>query len=328
MEISRDRIDEAIEGGSNYLRKQLLSGNYGLTCIGKNGLPKFSNNKGHLFSVFHMTNALLGKLDEIERTIILTRILSEEYNGQWGYSPRGYYKDKEENPFFVDSDDTTFALRTLKLLDIYRSNEVLLKYKYNCEYNGNHFSAFSTFISDISQKQLVTDPTFEHNLHIHPEVNANIYHILLESNQDHFINEDLIRLSQKETGSWYSYFYPNDYYATFQFLSILNQTSQLKSCYNKGIMFLKTSQNSNGSWGNSDPYLSAMALKALCLQEQKTEIIEKGISFLLDSLSENGAWNSKEIIWEFHDQEKDTWKAFDTHHVITTSACVEVLKAF
>lgn len=205
-DTEKENILSAIRSGTDFIRKQLLSGNYGLSCLGKDGNPKFSHDKGHLFSAFHIVDALSDDLNEMERTIILMRILSEEYNGQWGYSPRGYYNETGNNPFFVDADDTAFALRTLRALDIYRSNDVLTNYKRICRYNDVYFPAFVTFITDMKGKKMETVPSSQNNLQIHPEVNANIYHVLLDSNNEHLISEQLIKASQQQDGSWSSFF--------------------------------------------------------------------------------------------------------------------------
>jgi hypothetical protein len=326
--MNRDRILEGITSGGNYLRKQLLSGAYGLSCIGRNGKPKFSNEKGHLFSAFHIVDALRGEINEIERTIFLTRIFSEEYCGQWGYSPRGYNKETGENPFWVDADDTSFTLRTLRSLDVYRANDVLLKYSCTINIEGSEHPAFSTFVSALQQRRLTNAPNFENNFHIHPEVNANVFHTLLDSNHDHLVNEELIRIAQHENGSWASYFYPNEYYSTLQFMSLLKKTGQLKSCFDKGMLFLMRSQNENGSWGTDpDAYLSAMALKALCLNQQPLEEAKKGVHYLMDTMQKDGSWNTKQIIWEFHDNNGDVWRALDNHRVIATAVCVAALKS-
>jgi hypothetical protein len=326
--MTRDRIAESIKAGSNYLRRQLLSGNYGLSCIGNNNLPKFSYDKGHLFSLFHMVPALKSDMNEMERTIVLTRILSEEYDGQWGYSPRGYYKETTNNPFFVDADDTSFALRTLRELNVYRSNDILLKY-FGAFQDGKGYSAFSTFLSKLPLKKLTSFPSFENNFHIHPEVNANVYHALLDSNHEELINEKVIELSQQENGSWFGYFYPNQYYSTLQFMSLLNKTGRVEHCFAKGIKFLTQTQNENGSWGDSgDAYLSAMALKGLCMKQPASREVEKGVEYLLDNIQAEGSWSTNQNIWKFCDSEGDVWQAYDKNHVIATSLCVDALKTY
>ena len=328
MQIDTNHLKRVVESGRAYLREKLTSGHYGLSCVGKDGKPKFSNEKGHLFSIFHMINALKGSITEIERTIFLIRVFSEEINGQWGYSPRGYYKDNGYNPFFVDADDTSFALRILRALDVYRPNDILLRYQSFFSMGGDHFPAFVTFITDKSEKKIVCERTFNNNLQLHPEVNANLYHCLLDSNNDHLICNKLITTSQRNDGSWQSFFYPNSYFSTLQFMSLLKKTGHLSPCFERGREFVLKTQNPNGSWGEmGDFYLSAMALKILSLQNNDKEKISKGATYLINTITESGFWKTDQIIWEFNDQDNDVWRAYDTNHVIVTSLCVEVLNS-
>jgi len=328
MQVNIENIKAAIKTGSAHLRKQLLSGHYGLACLGKDGKPKFSNEKGHLFSTFHIVNALKGEMNEIERTIFLTRLLSEEYKDQWGYSPRGYYKDTGDNPFFVDADDTSFALRTFRALDVYRSNDILLKYETVFDHGNKEIPAFVTFISEPEIKKIATQPNFANNLQIHPEVNANLYHCLLDSNNDYLINEELIALSQGADGSWHSYFYPDKHYSTFLFMSLLHQTKTLGERYSKGMNYVLSAQNENGSWGVSDgdAYLSALALKTLCLDKNLSDNVMRGLAYLLATINDEGYWKTNQMIWNFHDHDGDIWMAYDSNDVIATSLCVEVFK--
>lgn len=319
----------AIQNAIAFLRKKINSGRYGLACLGLNGQPKFSNDKGHLFSIFHLVNALGEEMNEIERTIFLTRIISEKYEDQWGYSPRGYYKQEGENPFFVDADDTSFALRTLRSLNIYHSNDILLEYLSSFQHNNKSLSAFTTFKFKQPGRQLVNKTSFDNNAHIHAEVNANVYHVLLDSHNDKLINFELVKLAQKEDGSWSSYFYPNPYYSTWQFMSLLtkmNQTNNL--CFSSGLSFLANSQAPDGSWGTiPDAYYSALALKTLALSSSYSSEKEKALDFLLSYQKADGAWNTHEKIWTFHDADDDIWQAYDSNNVICTAMCIDALKS-
>jgi hypothetical protein len=328
MQLQKDKLAEAIGKGVAFLKQKIISGNYGLACSGINGQEKFSNNKGHLFSIFHLVDALEGELNEIERTIFLIRLLSEEVSGQWGYSPRGYYKEQNPNPFFVDSDDTAFALRIFRALNVYRANNELLKYLTSYSQDGKPQPAFSTFVFDVPERKLVFDATFENNFHIHPEVNANIYHTLIDTPLDKWINFELIKLAQKDDGSWQSFFYPNAYYSTWQFMSLLHKTGQKNDCFNRGIAFGLNTQKETGAWGfNADPYLSALALKTICLADDTLPSVIKATDFLLSAQNPDGSWITHQKIWVFTDNEGDVWQSSDNQMVISTALCVDALKA-
>jgi hypothetical protein len=77
-------LDAAVAKAATFLRERLRSGAYGLACVGSDGTPRFSDNKGHVFVASFIAEAMTGLLDEIDRTIVLVRILSEENDGQWG----------------------------------------------------------------------------------------------------------------------------------------------------------------------------------------------------------------------------------------------------
>lgn len=86
----RSGRDTVILARSAFLKQQLRAGRWSLSGHGSDGTPRFSHEKGHLFSAFFISQALEGGLDETERTLLLVRLLSEEAGGHWGYSPRGY----------------------------------------------------------------------------------------------------------------------------------------------------------------------------------------------------------------------------------------------
>ena len=111
-----DRVQAAIAKAAGFLRERLRSGAYGLACVGSDGTPRFSDNKGHVFVASFIAEAMTGLLDEIDRTLILVRILSEENEGLWGFSPPGPYHREEFRVFHVDSDDTAYVIRTLRRL--------------------------------------------------------------------------------------------------------------------------------------------------------------------------------------------------------------------
>lgn len=319
-------INTAIKSSTIFIKQQLRAGNYGLSCFGLDGTPRFSNDKGHLFSAFFIADAIADELNEVERAVLLMRLLTEEHNGFWGYSPRGYYKGPEDNPHFVDADDSAFALRTYRKFNIYKSPERLMHfYRKKWYWQEKGFVTFAT----KTRPHLRTEPCEENNFHFHPDVNANVYHALVDTNFEKYIDYDLITRSQSADGYWYSYFYPGKFYSTYQFLSLLHSFEKLSAAKEKGIQFLQKSQNNDGSWGNSsDCYETALALKCLLLYLPPNKQIHNGIEFLLKAQQTDGAWSSERIIWEFYDQNNDVWQAKDANNIVTTSLCLSAIRNF
>jgi hypothetical protein len=128
MSAFREMLDAAVSKAAAFLRNRLRSGSYGLACVGSDGAPRFSDNKGHVFVASFIAEAMTGLLDEIDRTIILVRTLSEENEGVWGFSPPGPYHSDKHRVFHVDSDDTAYVIRTLRRLGVNRPPNCLVRF--------------------------------------------------------------------------------------------------------------------------------------------------------------------------------------------------------
>src|ERR1700694_4964043 len=123
-----NRVQSAVAKAAAFLRERLRSGAYGLACVGSDGKPRVSDDKGHVFVASFIAEAMTGLLDEIDRTIVLVRILSEENEGAWGFSPPGPYHSDQFRVFHVDSDDTAYVIRTLRRLGVNRTPQCLLRF--------------------------------------------------------------------------------------------------------------------------------------------------------------------------------------------------------
>lgn len=352
-------INKVILDGTDFLKRQLAAGKCGLSCTNTSGQQTYSNEKGHLFSNFFITKAIGEDFTEAERSLILMRILSEEMNGTWGYSSGGYFKGPTNYPF-TESDDTTFALRTLRYLNVYKPLTPLMHFhrrQWQFSTKGlRRYNGFTTFtvkkdngklFDIVTEKEvrdkhskgfsrlglkrrfkLVYQASSANNFEMHPEVNANIFNLLLGTDYDYLITADLIRQSQAEEGYWYSYFYPGKYYSTHVFLELLRHLPQFDSEITKSVQFLLKNQQLNGSWGNL--YDSALALSALTWHSNPTsqESLRKGAEYLRSQQADNGAWQSDNVIWQFYEGDGDIWEARDVNHVVTTALCVAALKEY
>ena len=59
---------------------------------------------------------MMEMLDEIDRTIVLIRNLSKENGGAWGFSLPAVRHMEKFRVFHEDSDDSAYAIRTLRVL--------------------------------------------------------------------------------------------------------------------------------------------------------------------------------------------------------------------
>jgi squalene-hopene cyclase-like protein len=316
---------EAVQRGIRFLKQRLQSGQYGLSCCGFDGTPRVSNNKGHLFSGFFIAEAICSELDEIERSLLLVRLLSEESNGHWGYAPRALWDGPPDNPFYVDADDTAFALRLMRRLGLYRSPQVLKVYRRQGRRLLRRESGFVTFNSEKTPS-LCFDPHSTRNFDMHPEVNANVFLALVRTNYCSWISRDIVTRSQTSDGYWRSFFYPGRFYSTWMFMDLIGQLGGFDQEREKGIGFLTRSQNPDGSWGEgSGPLETAYAIKGLRCVGAGGKTVTRGREFLVGNQREDGSWASDSIIWEFHESSNDVWQAKDVNHVVTTALCVDAL---
>src|SRR5207244_5181384 len=121
-----------------------------------------------------------------------------------------YYEGDNENPCFLDADDTAFALRTYRKLGIFKSQKSLLRYYRKQSFawlRGKKYpEGFVTFATPQTPT-LSLFPDSNSNFNLHPEVNANVFNSLLDTDYESLINPDVIVVSQSSEGYWRSYFY-------------------------------------------------------------------------------------------------------------------------
>lgn len=326
MIFQKTRCKRAIRKGLAFLDHQVLSGRYGLSCVGLTGESKFSDQKGHLFSIYFMLNGMGCDISELVRTIFLTRILSEESNGRWGYSPRAYYVEDKENPYFVDTDDTAFALRSLRIMGLYRKTDAFDEYLAEVRIQGRTVNLFRTFLTKQVPEVAVT-PSPMNNLLLHPEVNANILQFFIGTEKEGLLEEQFATELQNSDGLWPSYFYPLEFYGTYMFVSLLVAYRKADGALQKAVEGINALQNADGSFGRApDPLTTSLALRILQLADYHGPQVQAGRAFLLKKQKFSGHWSSKAAIWKFHHEDGDVWTAYDTNHVVTTAMCIAALR--
>jgi hypothetical protein len=318
--FDRASVHSAVANAVAFLRERLRSGAYGLACIGSDGRPRFSDGKGHVFVASFMVEAMHDMLDEIDRTLIVVRMLSEEDSGLWGYSPPGPYDDERFRMFYVDSDDTAYVIRALRRLGVNRRPEPLLRFYRERE------RLFTTF--DVpGAPSLTTQRSVRNNMLAHPEVNANVFLTLRGTHLEHFVDERVVRDAQDVRGFWPSYHYPSPLFGTLLALDVLRDAPGSDAAIARALAYVAATQNEDGSWGEGgDPHETALAVGALAGRASYAAEIEGGVRYLLGTLSAAGAWSSGACIWEFVADEQDVWRAYDTHGAYVTARCVTALR--
>jgi hypothetical protein len=329
--LLRQKCETVIASGSRFLKEQLRAGNCKLSCHGNDGAARFSHDKGHLFAGCFVAEALANDLDEVERSLLLVRLLTEEAEGRWGYSPRAYAPGLGQDPHLVDADDTAFALRTFRRLGVYRSPKPLLHFfrsrRLWSRGGWKREEGFVTFATG-RRASLACEPAHEQNFDIHPEVNANVFLALMDSDEQHYIRSKIVQRSQAKDGSWHSFFYPSKFYATNLFMALIERLGGFEEQEKRALRFLMDSQNPDGSWGNpGNPYETALALKALGSRTGMRETAAPGLAFLVGTQRADGSWCYEDDVWEFQAGKADVWRSRDTNRVITTSLCVDALRS-
>jgi anti-sigma-K factor RskA len=90
---------------------------------------------------------------------------------------------------------------------------------------------------------------------------------------------------------------------------------------------LALSQNADGSWGaDGDPYETALAVAALAGHQAHATATRRGVEHLLASMAADGSWTSRACVWEFHSDERDVWRAYDTHRAYVSARCTIALR--
>lgn len=316
----------AVDRGTSFLRAQLHAGRYAMSVRGSDETSRFSHQKGHVFVGFFVAEALQGRLTEIERTILLVRILSEERAGTWGFSPADLYVTPAHESFLVDADDSAYVLRTLRMLGAFRPPIGLL------EFIRTPPGGFVTFVGKgglDNRLEFATEPSFENNLALHPEVNFNAFLMLKQTSWERHINFDVIEPWQRVDGSWPAYFYPSPYFACPMAVEFLTSMEYYQPHVERTLAFIAQAQNADGSWGASgNPYETALALKTLAAGGRFGAEYRRGVDYLLSTQGSDESWRTSGVIWEYHDRGSDVWRAFDEDRTLTTALVVTALRAF
>lgn len=306
----QEKIAYSIRSGEVFLVKQVANNSYYLHCESEMPPCPFDQS-GEPLSSYFIVSALGQNITDAARKIILSMLEKNYRTMQWRYSPIAP----------IDADDTGFALQTLGMLGKSRDISGVLAF-YHPISNG-----FSSLVTKEDRGMTLTT-SIENTLYgQHPEVNANVYSALHELHHDELINYERVKQAQSSEGYWNSYYYPGKYYSTYLNLKLLCATGALPKQVKKGIDFVLSSQNNNGSWGKpGNPYETALALNSLatCHHVTSKNTIQKGIAYLLSTQNKGGYWEMPGAFFVFFCNNTATY--YDSQHVVATGLAVQALK--
>lgn len=323
-ELHRLATQDVIQRAAAFIRQALATGRYSLSVQGSDGTTRFSDQKGHVFVGHYVARGLRGLLNEVERTILLVRILSEENTGCWGFSPAALDVSAEHETFVVDADDTAYVLRTLRELGAFRAPIGLEAF---FRHPPGAFVTFAAKGPFTNLPTVTASANFANNLACHPEVNANVYLMLRKTKLEHLISYELIDSMQHAEGYWPSFFYPGKYFANPLFVEFLSPLEHYRPHVDRTIQFLHAAQNADGSWGEPGcPYETALALRALAADQQFDSAYRRGVDYLVGAIAPAGSWSSNKVIWQFHDQNEDVWTAVDESGTLVTAMALDAIR--
>ncbi len=296
---------QSIELGKKYLITKILEDKYTLGCkanVKSEACPV--NDTGRLLLGYFIVDTLGADLSITARNKIITLVNAEKNHDLWGYSP--------QSP--LDADDSSFALQILTLLHQPQAGNALTAF-----YKPK-LRAYSTFVTNQDDPQVAV------------EVNANVDILLHMLRQDALINYDVLYQLQTKEGYWQSQFYAGKYYSTYITMKLLCDTQRDSRSVARGLRFITTSQNENGSWGSpGNAYDTALALNTLLTCQIKTSnSVRNGVKYLLNQQQKSGNWRTDNIIWKYLYNEKPRvlWSASDDQHVLTTTLAIKALQGY
>lgn len=324
-------IKHAITDGQAYLMQQLKADAYSLTYRTNNGRHPISSK---IVASLIIDN-IVDSLSPVDKESLTRSINSTRF-------PIGAWSDDLGK--FADADNTIAAWHMLTQLNNSNKTNIAVKSvrSLNKLFYSPHMHAYSTFIPiEASQvpydsltppdaSKIAYTPSLENDWQIHPDINAIIYNYLHEIGFDQYINYKILQNAQTKEGYWRSYFYLSKYYASYFVLKLLCETGKLPTQREKGLSFIYSTQNSDGSWGSPpNSYETALAVNTMLVCKKNNSVTQEGIAYLLKQQTRDGYWPStNKAIWHYAQGQGFIVDATDTNHTLSTALAVKALKTY
>ncbi len=278
-----------------------------------------------------LTALALQEVDKIGNREVLTRAYRWLKSKQLTNEPGDWQLTRPElagggwafqfaNPHYPDVDDTAvvaFAMAESNLPDLTDSIQLASQWIVGMQSKNGGYGAFDV---DNTYYYLNEIPFADHGALLDPptvDVSARCAMLMAKMAKQHpdylpalHRTIDYIRSEQEDNGSWFGRWGTNYIYGTWSVLWGLEQTNIPKtdSLYRKAVEWLKSVQNSDGGWGESNrsyyaedqtnhyqhstAFQTAWAVMALIIAgEVQSLAVKGGIQFLLRKQQANGLWN-------------------------------------
>lgn len=213
------------------------------------------------------------------------------------------------NNIVKDCDSTNFLIRTLTLLKESVSDELIEEWLLFSKADGGWATYYEDSIKKAMKMPLTSDFSgWFSSQQCVSAVAGWVTKGLLDNKKIADIHDKTIEFlnkTQNSDGSWTSYWWTENIYATsYAILALLNNNYEYTRI-NKAVSFLLNLQNTDGSWNNNNvksSFYTALALKALMsvqLEEKTNDFKEKiqlGINWLIRTQCTDGSWPASRIL--------------------------------
>jgi squalene-hopene/tetraprenyl-beta-curcumene cyclase len=223
------------------------------------------------------------------------------------------------NPYYPDVDDTSVVAFGMAESGIQGLDEPIYRAtRWICGMQASH-GGYGAFDVDNTYYYLNEIPFADHGALLDPataDVSARCAMLMarIAKDCDKYLPAlertiAFVRREQEEDGSWFGRWGTNYIYGTWSVLLALEQTNIPKTdpIYTKAVKWLKSIQNDDGGWGESNKsyhqenlsnhylistaFQTGWAIIALCAAgEARSPEVKAGVNFLLRKQRADGAW--------------------------------------
>jgi hypothetical protein len=286
--IVGNNAQSAIDSALNYLKTNLNDSCFWIDFLTNAGYGKE-----------WVTGYVLSMIGEIDTSItFLNKPLNSLLASQGGYN----------NQIVQDGDSSNFLIKTSTIFSKDISKDRLENWLAFSNSNGGWSTYFDNGIKKSMKLPLDSDFTGWFS----PQICVTAVAAWVAKDfKDETISKvydktvKYIMSNQNNDGSWNSYWWTENIYATAFALLSIPKNEENTDVISKAISYLLQKQNSNGSWNNvgiESSFYTALALKALIdfkmyfNKSALQPLIKKGVEWLIDNQMNDGSWKVSRIL--------------------------------